>query len=354
MVEKTGKSHLCSTYSTCACTFPNHRNNCVIWNDTIFDKEIENFNEGLKTPVSIRSSTQSINVEDRFIKNKKIREKRSESFPPRRFIFIRHGERLDYVFPEWFEKMVTTKKYVLTDLNQPDSLRHFNRSLEEFKLDTPLTNTGSIMSQLIGKNLHENNLVPDFIYCSPALRCIQTASLICIGAESKTLIRIEPGLYEENIWVGNCNNISPCMTMEQLTRSSIYGIDYDYKPFIQINDLFSKPEDYNEYNARIQMTIDNLIKNHDKDNSKKNKTFLIVGHASTVDVAIGYFSYPKRKISREEGKDITKYIPYHGGVTLERNKNGDWEKNFQSLKCYSMYKFDNTCDTKFILRDIIR
>uniref|UniRef100_A0A0K0DYH6 Protein UBASH3A-like protein n=1 Tax=Strongyloides stercoralis TaxID=6248 RepID=A0A0K0DYH6_STRER len=354
MTEKTRKSQLYSTYPICVCTFPNHRNNCVIWNDTVFNKEIEDFNKGLKTPVSVKSSIQPSNIKDRFIKNKKSTKEDLQLLVPRRFIFIRHGERLDYVFPEWFDNMITTKKYTLTDLNQPDSLCHLNRDLEEFKFDTPLTNIGNIMSQLIGRNLYENSFVPDFIYCSPALRCIQTASLIRIGAKSKALIRIEPGLYEENIWVSSCNKTSPCMTIEQLAKSSISGIDYDYKPFIQINELFSKLENYTEYNARVQMTIDKLIKKHDKDNSKKDKTFLIVGHASTVDVAIGNFSYPKRKITKEEGKDITKFIPYHGSVMIERNKDGDWEKNFQCLKCYSMYKFDNTCDIKFILRDIVK
>uniref|UniRef100_A0A0K0FZ16 Protein UBASH3A homolog (inferred by orthology to a D. melanogaster protein) n=1 Tax=Strongyloides venezuelensis TaxID=75913 RepID=A0A0K0FZ16_STRVS len=332
-------------------TFQDHGDNCVIWNDNDINKEVEEFKNGLKSPVSTKN--HSYDTKDRCIKKKKIKEG-SQQFYSKRFIFLRHGERLDYVFPEWFEDMVKTKKYIFSDLNQPDSLSHLNRDLGEFKLDTPLTNTGSIMSQLVGKNLHENNLVPDYIYCSPALRCIQTAALIRVGSESKALIRIEPGLYEENIWIGKCDGTSPCMTMEELALSSICGIDYDYRPFVKLSKLFCNPENYNDYNARLQMTIDKLINKHDKGESKSPQTILIVGHASTVDVAVGYFSYPKRKITKEEGKYITKFIPYHGGVTIERNKNGDWKKNFESLKCYSMYQFDTTCDIKFIKRDIVK
>ncbi|MEQ2180937.1 hypothetical protein GOODEAATRI_006409, partial [Goodea atripinnis] len=74
------------------------------------------------------------------------------------------------------------------------------------------TSLGTGLSGLLPENyvreaLLESHTTIDFVYCSPSLRCIQTAQHILQGLqqEAKTKIRVEPGLFEWTKWVsGTC------------------------------------------------------------------------------------------------------------------------------------------------------
>uniref|UniRef100_A0AC35TSF9 Histidine phosphatase family protein n=1 Tax=Rhabditophanes sp. KR3021 TaxID=114890 RepID=A0AC35TSF9_9BILA len=265
----------------------------------------------------------------------------------KRLICMRHGERLDYIFPKWFKKMVTEEVYGMTDLNQPYTLSTYRRRLCDFKDDPSLTNSGCVVSQIIGSSLKLSKYVPDVIYCSPALRCIQTASHIVSGSNSKAPIRIEPGLFQENYYTDLENpSKSPFMTMNQLRHSPIKAVDTTYRPIVDIKQLLKNKDTNLTYNARIQFVFDKIIKNSDQ-----NVLILMIAHASTVDMCAGYFSFPRRQISQHESDGIANYIPYNGSVAFEINDDGDFVKNKKIIQPMKMHACTTVCDEPFITRD---
>uniref|UniRef100_A0AAF5PGP9 Uncharacterized protein n=1 Tax=Wuchereria bancrofti TaxID=6293 RepID=A0AAF5PGP9_WUCBA len=77
--------------------------------------------------------------------------------------------------------------------------------------NTPLTELGYLQSKLAGRALRDHGVKVDYVYCSAALRCVQTAVGIIkdsleafAGLDSCTLgINVERGLYE---WMHWCRN----------------------------------------------------------------------------------------------------------------------------------------------------
>ncbi|RCN33963.1 hypothetical protein ANCCAN_20198 [Ancylostoma caninum] len=86
---------------------------------------------------------------------------------------MRHTERLDDFFPDWITRC--EKGYRPYDLNMPMMLP-IKRSLQAYQGDPPITNTGDILARIIARGMFSGGYVPDIIYASPALRCIQTAN----------------------------------------------------------------------------------------------------------------------------------------------------------------------------------
>ncbi len=72
----------------------------------------------------------------------------------------------------------------------------------EFELDPPLTEIGLLQAKLNGEELAKNGITINCVYCSPALRSIQTADKILEGMnlKDKIPIRIEIGLFELMSW----------------------------------------------------------------------------------------------------------------------------------------------------------
>ncbi|VDP26098.1 unnamed protein product [Heligmosomoides polygyrus] len=104
----------------------------------------------------------------------------------RSILVIRHGERCDFVFNSpgvsWMRKAFDSNgRYCPTDINMPRIVPKRKDGWENFAFDVPLTEMGYIQSKLTGRALRDSGIKIDFIYCSSALRCVQTAVGITKG-----------------------------------------------------------------------------------------------------------------------------------------------------------------------------
>uniref|UniRef100_A0A673K2X7 Ubiquitin associated and SH3 domain containing Bb n=1 Tax=Sinocyclocheilus rhinocerous TaxID=307959 RepID=A0A673K2X7_9TELE len=125
---------------------------------------------------------------------------------PKRTLFVcRHGERMDVVFGKhWLSQCTDSKgRYVRSNLNMPAALPAWGGAHRDYEMDTPITVVGATQSKIVGEALLESNTTIDFVYCSPSLRCVQTAHEILRGMQQdgRISIRVEPGLFEWTKWV---------------------------------------------------------------------------------------------------------------------------------------------------------
>uniref|UniRef100_A0A7E4UQ76 Phosphoglycerate mutase family protein n=1 Tax=Panagrellus redivivus TaxID=6233 RepID=A0A7E4UQ76_PANRE len=247
----------------------------------------------------------------------------------RAVIVMRHGERVDDCFGRWFERAASKSKksinrgaggYKPFDLNMPQSLATIDRPLPEYEDDTPLTVMGGVMAQKIGRCLSMMGRTPQVVYCSPALRCVQTGGLALKISRKPFIIRIEPGLFENTDLYPE--HKPTFLTPLQLQKAG-YDIDTDYTPYFRLEDLFKERETNREYNERVQGAIEYIV-NRTCDG---NGTVLIAGHASTVDLAFGSLHKKFKREPRQTGQKnlwhIAERIPYCGNVVFTRRDDED-------------------------------
>jgi hypothetical protein len=132
-------------------------------------------------------------------------------------VVIRHGERLDRQEPGWSEKALRPQ-------------------------DTPLSARGKGQAARLGKWLYGRLPVhaPLAIFCSPFIRCVQTADSIAQELEglqreglhtaSATKICIEPGLCEDMTYMASLKQQEPWMLQAADLVCASPRIDLDYKP----------------------------------------------------------------------------------------------------------------------------
>lgn len=152
----------------------------------------------------------------------------------------RHGNRLDFVEPEWFN---TAKR----------------------RYDPPLYQDGFIQARELGQRLKNENI--SHIFASPFLRTIQTANEI--AAILDLPIKLEAGLSEwHNIaWMSEAPEIHP----EDFLKSEYPRIDWSYESYI----LPRYPETKEDVNLRIKNTVSQLLQDFSDD-------ILLVGHGASV------------------------------------------------------------------------
>ncbi|MGK7936658.1 MAG: histidine phosphatase family protein [Xenococcaceae cyanobacterium] len=152
----------------------------------------------------------------------------------------RHGNRLDFVNPEWF-------------------------NTAERRYDPPLSEDGLIQAQELGQRLKKEKV--SHIFSSPFLRTIQTANEV---AEILDLpIKLEAGLSEWHnpYWMSEKPEIHP----RELLAKNYPRIDWDYSSFIIPN----YPESEEEVNQRTGEVARKLIAEFSTD-------ILLVGHGASV------------------------------------------------------------------------
>lgn len=94
----------------------------------------------------------------------------------RKLIVVRHGERIDKIFVDWMKRAWNFEGvYKPYDLNMPWYLAERTNN-EDYARDSPLTEVGYFEAQSVGRSLRAKNISVDEIYCSPAFRCVQTAT----------------------------------------------------------------------------------------------------------------------------------------------------------------------------------
>lgn len=130
---------------------------------------------------------------------------------------IRHAERLDRQIPAW--------SYIA---KRPQ--------------DTPLSELGKKQAERLGKWLYGRLPVhaPLAIFCSPFIRCVQTADAIAreleglqregLHASSATQICIEPGLCEDMTYMANLKQQEPWILNAADLVCASPRVDLNYKP----------------------------------------------------------------------------------------------------------------------------
>lgn len=158
----------------------------------------------------------------------------------------RHGNRQDFVTPEWF-------------------------NTAEFPYDPPLSADGLIQATELGERLRAEKISQ--IFASPFLRTIQTANQV---AEALDLsIKLEAGLGEwlNPEWMKSQPQLNPIKIIAQ----KYSRIDLSYNSRI----LPQYPESPSTVEERTALTAQKLIEEFEED-------ILLVGHgASVVGTAIG-------------------------------------------------------------------
>lgn len=249
--------------------------------------------------------------------------------PKKRCLFVcRHGERMDVVFGKyWLSQCFDAKgRYIRTNLNMPSSLPQRSGGCRDYEKDAPITVFGCTQAKLVGEALLESNTSVDFVYCSPSLRCVQTAQNILKGLkqDNKAKIRIEPGLFEWTKWVSG-TTLPAWLTPAELASANL-SVDTTYRPHIPISKLVVS-ETYETYmNRSYQVTKDILGECRSKDvSSSSGDNILIVAHASSLEACTRQL----QGLTPQNSKDfvqVVRKIPYLGFCCCEeRGESGLWQ-----------------------------
>lgn len=152
----------------------------------------------------------------------------------------RHGNRLDFVNPDWFNTAV--RRY-----------------------DPPLSEDGFVQAAELGKRLKQENI--SHIFASPFLRAIQTANEV---AQILNLpIKLEAGLGEWHNpqWM----TYKPETQPQDFLAAEYPLIDWSYQSYLTPK----YPESEADVHYRAGKTVKKLVKEHRSD-------ILIVGHSTSV------------------------------------------------------------------------
>uniref|UniRef100_A0A673K0D6 Ubiquitin associated and SH3 domain containing Bb n=1 Tax=Sinocyclocheilus rhinocerous TaxID=307959 RepID=A0A673K0D6_9TELE len=180
---------------------------------------------------------------------------------PKRTLFVcRHGERMDVVFGKhWLSQCTDSKgRYVRSNLNMPAALPAWGGAHRDYEMDTPITVVGATQSKIVGEALLESNTTIDFVYCSPSLRCVQTAHEILRGMQQdgRISIRVEPGLFEWTKWVTG-TSLPTWIPPTDLAAANL-NVDTTYRPHIPISKL-TVSEAYDTYISRSHQVTKDIL-----------------------------------------------------------------------------------------------
>jgi broad specificity phosphatase PhoE len=193
-----------------------------------------------------------------------------------RFFIIRHGERIDRYFGSNWYKLAFDQngQYRPYHRNFPPSLP-FRSNTYLWALDTPLTLLGLSSAEKLGRTLRSKHSQPNYVYSSPAMRCILTTIQILKGLklEKQIPIRIEPGLLELGAARFGMNIFFQPIDWHK------YGINIDlsYQP-ITTNIAACERED--AYYLRSKYVIREIEKRHKKSSDDLLNIF-IIAHATS-------------------------------------------------------------------------
>ena len=171
-------------------------------------------------------------------------------------LIVRHGERVDsYYGSAWIQNSFNHNgEYVRKDANMPQTLI-FRKSPYEFEFDPPLTENGLNQARVHGEELAKNGLRIKYMYCSPALRSIQTADKILegMGLKDQVQIRIEVGLFELLSWQLYIPQKYPWVDKCTLKNFG-YNIDLNYKSKVLYENLKRDENVFDYYQRSFYIT----------------------------------------------------------------------------------------------------
>uniref|UniRef100_A0A914WLS5 Uncharacterized protein n=1 Tax=Plectus sambesii TaxID=2011161 RepID=A0A914WLS5_9BILA len=200
----------------------------------------------------------------------------------RRLLVLRHGERIDFTFNQdqqsWVHKAFDANgKYSRFNINMPRSVPARKDGPAGFLLDTPLTEMGYLQAKITGRALRDAGVKVSHIYCSSALRCVQTTVGILKGMNNcSQLINVEPGLFEWGAW---CRPKRPkWMDMDEFQRLG-YPINLHYQPVVS-PEMITPSEKLGEYYNRSFDVVKRILANHKQ---VDDGVILLVAHGASLE-----------------------------------------------------------------------
>ncbi|XP_040842590.1 ubiquitin-associated and SH3 domain-containing protein A isoform X1 [Ochotona curzoniae] len=240
----------------------------------------------------------------------------------RRVLVVRHGERVDQVFGKsWLQQCSTPDgRYHRPDLNFPCSLPWRSHGIKDFENDPPLSSCGVFQARMAGGALLDSGIRIATVFCSPALRCMQTAKHILeeLKLERKIKIRVEPGIFEWTRWEAS-KTVPTLMTLEEL-READFNVDTSYRPAFALSSL-APAESYEHYMDRCAVSVEQMTSACAQDMG----VILVVSHGSALDSCTRpLLGLPPRSCG--EFAQLVRKIPALGMCFCEENqKEGQWE-----------------------------
>lgn len=228
---------------------------------------------------------------------------------------------MDVVFGKhWLQLCSDSKgRYIRSNLNMPPSIPMWGGQ-RDYDMDAPITVLGCTQARLVGEALLESNTAVDFVYCSPSLRCVQTAQNILKGLqqEGKLKMRLEPGLFEWTKWVSG--NSLPAWISPSDLAASHFSVDTTYRPLVPVNKL-TVSESYETYMSRSYQVTKDIL----SDCKNAGNNILIVAHASSLEACTRQL----QGRSPQNTKDfiqVVRKIPYLGFCSCEEQLDtGVWQ-----------------------------
>ncbi|MFH4976881.1 hypothetical protein AB6A40_003590 [Gnathostoma spinigerum] len=196
----------------------------------------------------------------------------------RRFFVIRHGHRCDYFFRKkgvnWIERAFPGGgKFVRFDHALPIHLPVRHGGPAGYNDDTPITQPGYEMAVLMGRRLKKHCPTISSVYCSPSLRCVQTAQGIMEGYEGDLTMNIEPGLFQWTRWCKH--GVLPQWLCPAELCAAGFPVNVNHVPIDYDLDLHETLKNY------YDRSYDFIKKLLEKD---KSRAILLVAHAGSLDV----------------------------------------------------------------------
>jgi len=233
----------------------------------------------------------------------------------RRIFIVRHGERVDFTFGTWIPYCFDeTGKYMRKDLNMPVSVPKRHGSPESFFKDSPITSGGEMMARFLGEALVDANQTLGHVYCSPSLRCVQTANGILkgLGVQDKTPITIEPGLFEWLAWYQD--SMPTFMTPTELEEAG-FRLRRDHQPIIDFSELRDRKESSEQYYARSLYVTQCILRL----TAHIGGNILLVGHASTLDACSRQLTGGSPRNAQEFSR-LVQRVPYCGLAVVDKTE----------------------------------
>lgn len=229
---------------------------------------------------------------------------------------MRHGERVDFVFRTWisdcFDRSGT---YTRKDLNMPAKILVKKNIPAGYIRDGPLTIMGIQEAKLIGEYFKDNDIRLDYVFASPAYRCLETARHVLQEMNSpETVICVEPGLFE---WMGWYSALPDFFSPSEFKENG-YNVNISYEPIIPLELLkTSIKENIDEYYERGHKVSSALT------SAYQNGNILLVCHGGSLDVL-------SRKLvggssrTRDDADRLMGNVPYCSLLGLEKT-NDEWK-----------------------------
>lgn len=168
----------------------------------------------------------------------------------------RHGERRDFVDPEWY-------------------------MTAENPHDPPLTDTGKEQATELGQKLSSLNI--RHVFASPFWRCVNTASNAAAAISPNLRVCIEPGLCEwlNAQWYSDTEGGPRWRTVESLA-SEFSNVESSYNSVFPMTFNFEGfPEPFEKVTTRCDKTYRAVLERFQTDGN-----ILFVGHGSSVESMI--------------------------------------------------------------------